>query len=204
MAGPDRVAIRRDVLPGFGRGTRELAARRARRRRAANDRLARSRGQPVHDRRLGAATSVLPLPERQPDAPGQFAFANDQRVRGILRDSGWSGVELRRVDIACAMPERELVGYFTDSVRSACAQNADERTRAQVNGDTTIRGDGDSSANDTESRSSAGLPWSSSSGLCSKLCSDRDGSRRIGRHRTELRSRDIDRKSRVLACFVTA
>ena len=30
-------------------------------------------GQPVHDRRLGAATSVPPLPERQRDAPGQFA-----------------------------------------------------------------------------------------------------------------------------------
>lgn len=39
--------------------------------------------------------------------------------------------------------------------------------------------------------------------LCSKLCSDRDASRHIGRHRTELRLRDIDRKSRVLACFVT-
>jgi Methyltransferase domain len=40
--------------------------------------------------------------------------------------------------------------------------------------------------------------------LCSKLCSDRDASRHIGRHRTELRLRDIDRKSRVFACFVTA
>jgi hypothetical protein len=60
-----------------------------------------------------AALSVLPLPERQPDARGQFAFANDQRVRGILRDSAWGGVEFRPVDIACAMPERELVGYFT-------------------------------------------------------------------------------------------
>jgi hypothetical protein len=41
-------------------------------------------------------------------------------------------------------------------------------------------------------------------GLCSKLCSGRVDSRRIGRHRTELGSRDIDRKSRVLACFVRA
>lgn len=77
------------------------------------------RRQLVHDRRLGAATSVLPLPERQSDAPGQFAFANDQRVRGILRDRGWNGIELRPLDIACAMPQRELVGYFTRSVRSA-------------------------------------------------------------------------------------
>ena len=41
-----------------------------------------------------ASTPVLALPEHQPDAPGQFALANDQRVRGILRDNGWSGVEL--------------------------------------------------------------------------------------------------------------
>jgi SAM-dependent methyltransferase len=80
-----------------------------------------------------AAAPVLPLPERQPDAPGQFAFANDQRVRGILRDSRWSGVEFRPVDIACAMPERELVGYFTRFGPVGMAlQNADERTRTQV------------------------------------------------------------------------
>jgi hypothetical protein len=35
-----------------------------------------------------AAAPVFPLPERQPPVPGPFAFANDQRVRGILRDSG--------------------------------------------------------------------------------------------------------------------
>ena len=81
----------------------------------------------------GAAAPVLPLPERQPDAPGQFAFANDQRVRGILRDSGWSGVEFRPVDTACAMPESELIGYFTRFGPVGMAlQNADERTRAQV------------------------------------------------------------------------
>jgi len=80
-----------------------------------------------------AATQVLPLPERQPDAPGQFAFANDQRVRGILRDSGWSDVECRPVDIACAMPETELVGYFTRFGPVGMAlQNADERTHGQV------------------------------------------------------------------------
>ena len=80
-----------------------------------------------------AAARVLPLPERQRDAPGQFAFANDQRVRGILRDSGWSDVEFRPVDIACAMPERELVGYFTRFGPVGMAlQNADERTHGQV------------------------------------------------------------------------
>ena len=81
----------------------------------------------------GAATSVSPLPERQPDTPGQFAFANDQRVRGILRDSGWNGIELRPLDIACAMPQKKLVGYDWSGRRGA--QNADKRTRAQVHGD---------------------------------------------------------------------
>jgi len=80
-----------------------------------------------------AAAPVLPLPERQPGAPGQFAFANDQRVRGILRAGGWSGVEVRPVDITCAMPERELVGYFTRFGPVGVAlQNEDERTRARV------------------------------------------------------------------------
>jgi SAM-dependent methyltransferase len=80
-----------------------------------------------------AAAQVLPLPERQPDAPGQFAFANDQRVRGILRDSGWSGIECQAVDLDCALPETELVGYFTRFGPVGVAlQNADEHTRAQV------------------------------------------------------------------------
>lgn len=80
-----------------------------------------------------AAAPVLPLPERQPDAPGQFAFASDQRVRGILKDSEWSNVEFRPVDIACAMPERELVGYFTRFGPVGMAlQNADEGTRMRV------------------------------------------------------------------------
>jgi hypothetical protein len=90
-------------------------------------------GQPVHNRRLGAATSVLPLPERQPDAPGQFAFANDQRVRGILRDSGWNGIELRPLDIPCARPQSKLVGYDRSSRRGAAERR--QRTRAQVHGD---------------------------------------------------------------------
>jgi hypothetical protein len=132
--------------------------------------------------------------------------SNDQRVRGILRDSGWNAIELRPLDIACAMPQRKLVGYDRSGRRSA--QNADKRTRAQG---ARRRGplyrrvlDGDGSANDVESRSYAGYRGAVPPALCSKLCSDRDASRHIGRHRTELRLRDIDRKSRVLACFVTA
>ena len=59
--------------------------------------------------------------------------SNDQRVRGILRDSGWNGIELRPLDIACAMPQRKLVG--TIGPVGVMRQNADKRTRAQVHGD---------------------------------------------------------------------
>src|SRR5262245_9063864 len=38
-----------------------------------------------------AAASLLPeLPARRPDGPGQFAFADGQRVHTILEDSGWT------------------------------------------------------------------------------------------------------------------
>jgi hypothetical protein len=98
---------------------------------ATNDRRPRTGGQPVHDRRLGAATSV-PLPERQRDAPDS-SRSNDQRVLGILIDSAWNGIELQPLDIACAMPQRKLVSCDRSGRRGA--QNADKRTRAQVHGD---------------------------------------------------------------------
>jgi SAM-dependent methyltransferase len=80
-----------------------------------------------------AAASVLPLPERQPDAPGQFALANDRRVYGILHDSGWSAIDVQPIDIACTMPEPELIGYFTRFGPVGMAlHDADDRTRARV------------------------------------------------------------------------
>ena len=61
-----------------------------------------------------AAAPLLPgLPQRRPDEPGQFAFADPDRVRGILGSGGWGDIEMRPLDIACAMPEAELVRYFT-------------------------------------------------------------------------------------------
>jgi len=42
------------------------------------------------------ASPLLPnLPVRQPHAPGQFAFANRDRVHTILEDSGWAEVDIR-------------------------------------------------------------------------------------------------------------
>jgi hypothetical protein len=50
---------------------------------------------------------------RRPDGPGQFAFADDGRVRRILEESGWSDVAIEPIDIPCAFPEGELIAYLT-------------------------------------------------------------------------------------------
>jgi SAM-dependent methyltransferase len=61
-----------------------------------------------------AAAPLLPdLPARRPDEPGQFALADPDRVRTILADSGWHDITVEPLDVPCALPESELVGYFT-------------------------------------------------------------------------------------------
>jgi SAM-dependent methyltransferase len=61
-----------------------------------------------------AAAALLPLmPTRDPDGPGQFAFADDHRLHHILKESGWSEIDIQPIDVACTLPEKELVGYFT-------------------------------------------------------------------------------------------
>jgi SAM-dependent methyltransferase len=61
-----------------------------------------------------AAAPLLPnLPAHRPGAPGQFAFADEQRVRRILESSGWGDVEIRPLDAPCILPESELVLYIT-------------------------------------------------------------------------------------------
>ncbi|KOG39834.1 class I SAM-dependent methyltransferase [Streptomyces resistomycificus] len=81
-----------------------------------------------------AAAPFLPnLPTRRPDEPGQFAFADPDRVRHILTESGWDGIGIRPVDVTCTLPERELVGYFTRlGPLGQVLGDADEQTRAQV------------------------------------------------------------------------
>ncbi|MGX1885387.1 class I SAM-dependent methyltransferase [Streptomyces sp. NPDC055287] len=82
-----------------------------------------------------SASPFLPnLPARRPDAPGQFAFADPDRVHRILEESGWAGVDIRPIDVACTLPERELVRYFTrlGPLGLVLHEVADERTRAQV------------------------------------------------------------------------
>lgn len=81
-----------------------------------------------------AAAPLLPgLPVRRPDEPGQFAFADADRVRRMLADGGWSGIDIGPVDVECAFPERELVPYFTRlGPVGLTLPGTDERTRTRV------------------------------------------------------------------------
>ncbi|HZM96041.1 MAG TPA: class I SAM-dependent methyltransferase [Vicinamibacterales bacterium] len=81
-----------------------------------------------------AAAPLLPnLPVRRPDAPGQFAFGNRDRVRSILEKSGWAEIDIRPIDVASALPEKELVRYVTRfGPVGRILQDADAQTRARV------------------------------------------------------------------------
>ena len=81
-----------------------------------------------------AAAPLLPdVPVRKPDAPGQFALADRDRVERILRESGWSGADLRAIDVECTMPEAELVPYLSRMGPVGLAlEGADEATRSRI------------------------------------------------------------------------
>lgn len=81
-----------------------------------------------------AAAPLLPaLPARQPDAPGQFAFADRERVGAILRQSGWADIAIEPIDVGCTLPEADLVRYFTGlGPLGLVLQDADEATRTRL------------------------------------------------------------------------
>lgn len=81
-----------------------------------------------------AAGPLLPgLPPRRPDAPGQFAFADDGRVRRILQQSGWADIDIRAIDVPCAMPERDLPSYLSRLGPVGLAlQSVDAKLRAPL------------------------------------------------------------------------
>ena len=81
-----------------------------------------------------AAAPLLPnLPVRRPGTPGQFSFADRDRVVSILEESGWAGIDIRPIDVECTLPEKALHGYLTRlGPVGLVLQDADERTRAQV------------------------------------------------------------------------
>ena len=81
-----------------------------------------------------AAAPLLPnLPPRRPDGPGQFAFANADRVRVILEKSGWTDIDISPLDVECTLPESELHRYVTRlGPVGLFLQDADQQTRTKV------------------------------------------------------------------------
>lgn len=81
-----------------------------------------------------AAAPYLPsLPERRPDAPGQFAFADRRRIFDILQESRWADIEIQPIDAGCTFPEADLVRFFTRlGPLGRVLHEADDPTRARV------------------------------------------------------------------------
>ena len=81
-----------------------------------------------------SAAALLPqLPARVPDEPGQFGFADRDRVNTILAHSGWHRIHIEAVDVACSFPEQQLLRYITQmGPVGRLLQTADDSTRRQV------------------------------------------------------------------------
>ncbi|MCA6119769.1 class I SAM-dependent methyltransferase [Bradyrhizobium sp. WSM 1738] len=86
-----------------------------------------------------AAAPLLPnLPARRPGAPGQFAFADRDRINTILQESGWAEIDIRPIDVTCTLPEKDLVRYLSQlGPVGLMLQETDSEIRNQVI--TTVR-----------------------------------------------------------------
>jgi SAM-dependent methyltransferase len=49
--------------------------------------------------------------QHEPDAPGQFAWGDPDRINRILTASGWGGVEISPLDVPCTMAKTDLHTY---------------------------------------------------------------------------------------------
>jgi SAM-dependent methyltransferase len=81
-----------------------------------------------------AVRPLLPqLPVREPNAPGQFGFADDARARRLLAEAGWRGVDIQPLDVECIFPQRDLESYTTRlGPVGGLMHELDESTRARV------------------------------------------------------------------------
>jgi len=81
-----------------------------------------------------AATPLLPtLPVRRINGPGQFAFADNGRVRTLLERSDWGDIVFRPIDVACSIPEKDLNRYLSQLGPVGMAlQEADRETRTRI------------------------------------------------------------------------
>jgi len=83
-----------------------------------------------------AAQPLLPkLSTPDLGAPGQFAFADGDRIRRILNATGWKNVDVRPIDVTGNIAEQDLLTYVTKlgpvgaALRDA---EVDEATRART------------------------------------------------------------------------
>lgn len=81
-----------------------------------------------------AAAPFLPaMTPPQPNAPGQFGFADGDRVRRILEASGWHHIEVAKLDLPGEVPEAEMIAYVTKlGPAGAALRGADEALREKV------------------------------------------------------------------------
>ncbi len=80
-----------------------------------------------------AATQLPDLAVSPPGAPGQFAFADRDRVHHILDQSGWANMDIRPVDLVCTMAEKDLIGYLTRlGPVGRVLQQQDEQARCRI------------------------------------------------------------------------
>ncbi|WP_018700642.1 class I SAM-dependent methyltransferase [Amorphus coralli] len=81
-----------------------------------------------------AAAPHLPgRPSFDPDAPGQFAFADGDKVRAILRDAGWDRVSVEPIDVACRFSAVDLDLYLTRlGPLGRLAEDLDEDTKQRA------------------------------------------------------------------------
>ena len=81
------------------------------------------------------ARPLLPgLPEREPNARGQFGFADSARVERILSEAGWQDVTTEKLDVECRFPLSAMDLYVSlmGPVGYAMAQGVDEATKEKV------------------------------------------------------------------------
>ncbi|WP_246689097.1 class I SAM-dependent methyltransferase [Mesorhizobium sp. WSM4310] len=60
-----------------------------------------------------AAPFLPPAPTLDPDAPGQFAFADGAKVRRILEAGGWASIAVEQADVPCRIAQRDLMTFVT-------------------------------------------------------------------------------------------
>ncbi|HMI87581.1 MAG TPA: class I SAM-dependent methyltransferase [Polyangiaceae bacterium] len=65
-----------------------------------------------------AETVVPPLPPAEPGAPGPFSFADDARLREVLKSAGFTGVQIERCDTRICTSSTGLAEGVEFSVRA--------------------------------------------------------------------------------------